>query len=69
MCLSFLLLECLDRLQANTPKMISYKESLVGLIEEMSSSISDTNAIQKTTYFQELQNKVLTTVRKHFDNV
>lgn len=69
MCLSFLLIECLDRLQVVTPKMINYKNNLTGFIEEMSNEISDTNAIQKGTYFTELQNKILTVIRKHFENI
>jgi hypothetical protein len=69
MCLSFLLLENLDNLKVTEPKILKYKEDLIGFIEEMSASIADTDAIQKSTYFFDLQNKIDTVIRHSFKDL
>lgn len=69
MCLSFLLVECLDRLNVVNPSMIKYKEDLTKFIEHMGNEVSDTNVIQRSTYFQDLQNKILTVIRRSFQDL
>lgn len=69
MCLTFLLLEDLDDIKVNTPKMLKYKEDLINFAEEMSKEIANTNAIQKTTYFSEISNKFNTILRKNFQDI
>lgn len=66
MCLSFLLLENLDNLKITEPKMVKYREDLIGFIEEFSVAVADTVAVQKTTYFSELMNKIDTLIRRSF---
>ena len=66
-CLSNLLLENLDELQVTTPKMLKYKEDLIGLCEELNESCNDTYTVQKSTYFSEISNKIDTVLRKNFN--
>lgn len=66
-CLSSLLLETLDELKPTTPKMIKYREDLIGLCEEMNRNVEDTYTIQKGTYFQDISNKIDTVMRKNFN--
>ena len=65
-CLSSLLLETLDELKVTTPKMINYRKDLIGLCEEMNRNVEDTYTIQKSTYFQDICNKIDTIMRKNF---
>ena len=65
--LNMLLLENLDELQATTPQMKEYKDNLTGFCEELLNELSQTDAIQKTTYFSDISNKVDTVIRKNFD--
>jgi hypothetical protein len=67
-CLSSLLLENLDELKPTTPKMIKYKEDLIGLCEEMNKNVENTYTIQKSTYFQDICNKIDTVLRKNFND-
>lgn len=69
MCLSFLLLETLDNLKVTEPKILKYKEDLIGFIEEMSASVADTNAIQHSTYFWNINKQIDTVIRKNYENV
>jgi hypothetical protein len=66
-CLSSLLLETLDELKATTPKMIKYKDDLIDLCEELNKNVEDTYTIQKSTYFQDICNKIDTVMRKNFN--
>lgn len=66
-CLSNLLLENLDTLNLTTPKMIKYREDLIGLCEEMNTNVQDTYTIQKGTYFQDISNKIDAVLRKNFN--
>jgi len=66
-CLSNLLLESLDTLNPTTPKMVKYREDLIGLCEEMNRNVEDTYTIQKSTYFQDICNKIDTILRKNFN--
>ena len=66
-CLSNLLLENLDTLNPTTPKMIKYREDLIGLCEEMNTNVQDTYTIQKGTYFQDISNKIDAVLRKNFN--
>lgn len=64
---SLLEIELLDELQANTPKMKEHKENLIAFHEELIKSISSTETILRSTYFNELSTKIDTIVRKNFD--
>jgi hypothetical protein len=66
-CLTSLLLESLDTLKPTTPKMIKYRDDLIGLCEEMNKNVEDTYTIQKGTYFQDICNKINTVLRKNFN--
>jgi hypothetical protein len=66
-CLSSLLLENLDELQATTPTLIKYKADLIGFCEELNNSVADTATIQKSTYFSNISNKIDTILRKEFN--
>ena len=66
-CLSNLLLENLDTLNATTPKMIKYREDLIGLCEEINRNVEDTYTIQKSTYFQDISNKIDSVLRNNFN--
>jgi|TARA_R110000868_G_scaffold118958_2_gene315147 hypothetical protein len=66
-CLSNLLLENLDTLNATTPKMIKYREDLIGLCEEINRNVEDTYTIQKSTYFQDISNKIDAVLRNNFN--
>jgi hypothetical protein len=69
MCISFLLVECLDNLKVTEPKIVKYRDDLIGFIEELSATVSDTTAIQKSTYFSDLTNKIDTLIRRSFEDV
>lgn len=66
-CLSQLLLECLDDLKVTNPKMINIKNNLTQFCEELNNNIADTQAILKTTYFNDINNKIDTVIRKNFN--
>ena len=66
-CLSGLLLETLDDLKPTTPKMVKYKSDLTGLCEELNRNVEDTYTIQKSTYFQDISNKIETVMRRNFN--
>jgi hypothetical protein len=65
--LSMLMQECLDELNPDTPRMKELRSTLLEFTEEMNDSLKDTTAIVKTTYFQDLCNRVDTVIRKNFD--
>ncbi len=60
-------LELLDELKPTTERMQKYQADLVGFSEELNNAIADTETVQRSTYFQELANKVDTVIRKNFD--
>ena len=66
-CLSHLMLENLDELQATTPKMKKAQMDLIALFEEMNNELSTTDTILKTTYFNDISKKIDTIIRKNFD--
>lgn len=66
-CLMQLLLECLDELEVNNKKMLEMKTNLVNMCELLNEECKNTYTIQKSTYFQELTNKINTLLRKNFD--
>lgn len=66
--LSQLLLENLDELEADTPIMKQYKVDLTSFCEELTNVLAQTTTVQKTTYFQEITNKVDTILRKNFED-
>lgn len=65
--LSMLLQENLDELNPTSKKMDKYKGDLIGFTEELNNEIKDTETVQRSTYFQEISNKVDTVIRKNFD--
>jgi len=65
--LSQLLLERLDELNATTPVMVKFKEDLTGFCEELNNQISNTDTVQKSTYFNDIAHKVDTIIRKNFN--
>jgi hypothetical protein len=69
MILSFLIAEDLDDLKVTEPKMLKYKEDILSFVDELSNAVKDTNAILKTTYFQNISNKFDTILRKEFKNI
>lgn len=66
-CLMQLLLENLDELQVTTPRMVKLKSDLTEFCELLNNECANTYTVQKTTYFQELTNKINTLMRKSFD--
>lgn len=62
-----LLLECLDDLQITEPKAKELHKNLTDFCELLNNEMACTEAIQKTTYFQDLSNKVNTIIRKNFN--
>ena len=66
-CISSLLLENLDELKPTTPKMVKFKDDIIGLIEELNNDVADTYTIQKSTYFSSISNKIDTILRKEFN--
>lgn len=66
-CLCDLLLESLDRLQPTTDRMCKYKSDLIGFCEELNNALADTATIQRSTYFQEITNKIDTILRREFN--
>jgi hypothetical protein len=67
-CLMQLLLECLDDLQVTNPKMIILKNNLIEFCELLNEECKDTYTIQKTTYFQNITNKINTILRHNFNS-
>lgn len=67
-CLSHLMLENLDELQATTPKMKKAQTDLISLFEELNNELSSTDTIQKSTYFNDISKKIDTIIRKNFDS-
>ena len=66
-CLSHLMLENLDELQATTSKMKKARLDLIALFEEMNNELSTTDTILKSTYFNDISKKIDTIIRKNFD--
>lgn len=66
-CLSQLMLECLDELKVTSPKMIKFKNDLTEFCELINEEVKDTYTVQKSTYFQDLTNKINTVLRKNFN--
>lgn len=66
-CLCSLLLECLDELKPTTPRMLKFRDDLVGFCEELNNEVAETNIIQRGTHFQELSNKINTLMRKSYE--
>jgi hypothetical protein len=65
--ISNLLLENLDELNPNTPKMIKLHSDITQFCEELNNELASTSTVKKTTYFQDLTNKIDTVIRKNFD--
>lgn len=66
-CLLNLLLECLDELQINTEKGKKLKQDITEMAELLNNECNKTLAVRKTTYFQNISNKIMTVIRKEFN--
>ena len=66
-CLMQLLLECLDELKVTNPRMIELKNNMIEFCELLNNECKDTYTVQKTTYFQSLNNQINTLMRKSFN--
>ena len=62
-----LLLECLDELKITDPRAKELQKNLTDFCEILNNEMAQTEAIQKTTYFQDISNKVNTIIRKSFN--
>lgn len=61
--LSFLYLERLDNLKPTNPKMLKFRDDIIGFLEELNKEVMDDPAIQNGTYFYELSKKIDTLMR------
>lgn len=66
-CLCQLLLENLDDLKVSNKRMTELKSQLIEFCELLNEECNNTYTIQKSTYFQELTNKINTIMRKNFN--
>ena len=66
-CLSNLQLECLDELKVTTPRMLELKKNLTEFAELLNEELKTSDTVMKTTYFQEISNKIDTILRKNFN--
>lgn len=66
-CLMQLLLECLDELKVNNPRMIELRKNMIDACELLNEDCKNTYTVQKTTYFQSLTNQINTLIRKNFN--
>ena len=66
-CLMQLLLECLDELKATNPRMIELKANMTEFCELLNNECADTYTVQKTTYFQQITQKINTVLRNEFN--
>ena len=66
-CLMQLLLECLDELKATNPRMIELKANMTEYCELLNNECADTYTVQKTTYFQQITQKINTILRNEFN--
>ena len=62
-----LLLECLDELKVTNPRMIELKNNMSEFCELLNEQTKDTYTVQKTTYFQQITQKINTILRKEFN--
>ncbi len=67
-CLMNLLLEVLDDLKVTNPRMIELKNNLTEMCELLNEECKNTYTIQKTTYFQNITNKINTILRHNFNS-
>jgi hypothetical protein len=68
-CLMQLLLECLDNLKVTHPRMIELRLILIEFCELLNKETINTYTVQKTTYFQGIQYKIDTILRKEFNEM
>jgi hypothetical protein len=61
--LSFLYLERMDNLKPTTPKMIKFRDDIIGFLEELNTEVMDNEIVQKGNYFYSLSKKIDTLMR------
>ena len=66
-CLMQLLLECLDELKVTKPRMLELKSNITEFCELLNEETKDTYTVQKSTYFQQITQKINTILRKEFN--
>lgn len=66
---SFMILEHLDALVVTQPKMIEYKNNITNFVEELGGFVSDTHAIQNSTYFWDLSKRFKYSIDKFFQDI
>lgn len=66
-CLLNLVLEVLDELKITTEKGMKLKKDITEMIELLNNECNNTLAVKKTTYFQNISNKIYTIMRKEFN--
>lgn len=67
-CQFQLVLETLDNLKVTAPRMIELKQNIIEFCELINNEVADTYTVQKSTYFQDLTNKIDTVIRKNFNS-
>ena len=65
-CLMQLLLENLDELEFTSSRGVKLKQDLQNMCELLNNDCNNTYAVQKSTYFQRISNKINTVIRKEF---
>ena len=66
-CLLQLVQENLDDLKVTNQKAIRLKDNIAEFCELINDEVADTATIQKSTYFQEMTNKINCIIRNNFD--
>lgn len=66
-CLSNLQLECLDELKVTAPRMLELKNNLTEFAELLNEELRTSDTVMKTTYFQDISNKIDSILRHNFN--
>ena len=66
-CIKDLVIETFEELGSTNAKSKKFLDDIIGYCEEMNNSVSDTETIQKHTYFSNISNKIDTILRKEFN--
>lgn len=66
--LSFLYIERLDNLKPTNPKMIKFKEDIIGFLEELNKEVMNNEIVQQGTYFYDLSKKIDTLMRHNLQD-
>jgi len=61
--LSYLYLERLDNLKPTEPRMLKFKDDIVGFLEELNKEVMDNHIVQQSTYLYDISKKIDTLMR------